>query len=353
MKNASTIGYPSNPLITQYKEKFAEKLQYIWRMHISEDIPPVDFLLFPDIHGILLAAIRTGNTDKKYLLDILKTEYRQYISQNKSYLLGQKEMIPGTNILLTLDFHNVDVNKTTHPEHKKNHVSATFGSKAPEDWRTLFGQSFDILKKVSPGFMSEIDEVIRKIIPFGVSYQVHNSGSYPDNIGHLMMSYPIWAEFPELILLEAILHEYNHNKLNLILQTEPLILNDRREMYYSPYRPDARHIYGIYLWLHAIAGAYWVIWNAHTSWVIKLPDMWKEKAVLYVLKNGLSLQVLDKYFRGTLLWKEILEEMRSVHQECLEFIKMAHISQETIDRAKQSLKHHYHDVKMNYPQVLS
>lgn len=127
------------------------------------------------------------------------------------------------------------------------------------------------------------------------------------------MSYPTGMDHPELALLEAILHEYNHNKLNLILQTETLILSDRREIYYSPYRPDARHIHGIYLGLHAIAGAYWVIWNAHMTGIITLSEMWQEKALLYVLKNGLSLQVLDTYGRFSPLGKEILEEMRSVH----------------------------------------
>lgn len=79
------------------------------------------------------------------------------------------------------------------------------------------------------------------------------------------MSYPDQMDHPELAILEAILHEYNHNKLNLILQIEPLVLNNREEIYYSPYRPDARHIHGVYLGLHALTGAYWVIWNAHTE----------------------------------------------------------------------------------------
>jgi HEXXH motif-containing protein len=95
--------------------------------------------------------------------------------------------------------------------------------------------------------MAEINETIVKILPFDVSYQVHNSGSFSDAIGHLLMSYPTGIDYPEIALLEAILHEYNHNKLNLILQTEDLVLNDRKELYYSPYRPDARHIHGIYL----------------------------------------------------------------------------------------------------------
>lgn len=62
-----------------------------------------------------------------------------------------------------------------------------------------------------------------------------------------MMSYPTGIDSPHFAILEAILHEYNHNKLNLIMQTEKLVLSNFNENYYSPYRPDARHIQGIYL----------------------------------------------------------------------------------------------------------
>ena len=58
------------------------------------------------------------------------------------------------------------------------------------------------------------------------------------------MSYPIDIDSPEIAVLEAILHEYNHNKINLIMQTEKLILSDMREQYYSPYRPDPRQTGG-------------------------------------------------------------------------------------------------------------
>ena len=61
------------------------------------------------------------------------------------------------------------------------------------------------------------------------------------------MSYPVDMTHPEFAILEAILHEYNHNKINLVIQTETLILSNKEELYYSPYRPDARHIHGIYL----------------------------------------------------------------------------------------------------------
>lgn len=160
-------------------------------------------------------------------------------------------------------------------------------------------------------------------------------------------------ENPELALLEAILHEYNHNKLNLIMQTEKLILNDRREIYYSPYRPDVRHIYGIYMGLHALVGAYWVIWRAHISGVLILPRSWQEKAVLYVLKNGLSIQVLDKYAHLSPLGRDIFEEMRAVHEQCLVSIKQSQISTDILGNSKNSLRGHYQSVRQSFPFLQS
>ncbi len=345
----STLGHTPNILLEKYRKSFVWKLRNLWILQIWWETPPDDFLLFPDIHGLLLSSVRPGNPESTDFQEILRAEYSAYRVNGASHTLNSEELIPDTNIVLTLDFHNPDVEKHTHPDHQNNQVGITFGIKSPEEWRDLFARAFNILSQVSPGFMTEIDAMIRKIIPFDVSYRVHNSGSYSDVIGHLLMSYPTGIDGPELVLLEAILHEYNHNKINLIMQTETLILSDRRELYYSPYRPDARHIHGIYLGLHAIAWAYWVIWNAHISGVISLSDNWKEKAALYVLKNWLSLQVLDTYGSFSPLGREILEEMRAVHRECLDMIKKSQISPSIVGNAKTDLISHFQSVKQLYP----
>lgn len=347
----STLGYDSNPLICLYQERFVQKLKKLWVEYIDSDIPEELFLLFPDIHWLLLASMRHNIPMRWEYLNILRSEYMRY--KRWENLMNDYEKIAWTNIVLTLDFNNPDIRKHNHPDHKEKNIGITFWDKSRPEWQELFATSFDILRRISPGFMNEIEHIIRKIIPFDVSHGVHNSGSYSNVIGHLVMSYPTGMEHPELALLEAILHEYNHNKLNLILQTELLILNDRREIYYSPYRPDARHIYGIYLGLHAIVGAYWVIWNAHNQRVLILSGVWQEKAVLYVLKNGLSLQVLDKYAILSPLWKEILEEMRQVHHECLECIKKSDISSEVMERARLAMVAHYREVSKNYPWLRS
>ncbi|MBC7498343.1 hypothetical protein H7170_01745 [Candidatus Gracilibacteria bacterium] len=350
-KYLSTLGYNPNILLEKYRKLFVSKTRKIWNMHIGGDIPCDEFLLHPDIHSRLLASMRGElGVGIQYYRELEK-EYHQF--REEGFFYDASEKITGTNIALTLDFKNPDINKHAHPEHQKQGISIGFGEQTPQDWRNLFKKSFDILHSVSPGCMSEIDSMIKKIIPFGVSVGVHNSGSYSEAIGHLLMSYPTGMSHPELALLEAILHEYNHNKINLIMQTEVLILNDSREIYYSPYRPDARHIHGIYLGLHAIAGVYWVIWNAHSTGIYSLSPQWQEKAVLYVLKNGLSLQILDRYAKLTPLGQEILEEMRAVHRECLLYIKQSHISYDIIEHAQQKLKSHHQDVVESQPKLVS
>ncbi len=349
----STLGNIKNPILDKYRSNFLEKLRKLWIEYITSEEPKDNFLLSPDIHYFLLTLVRSWKIEQEEIRLLILREYEKYCAQWGNFLIDQGQALEGTNILITLDFQNPNIHNQLHPDHIKNNITPSFWMKTQDEWHILFNKSFSILEKVSPGFMSEINNVIHKIIPFDVSSWVHNSGSFSDAIGHLLMSYPEDMDLPELALLEAILHEYNHNKLYIIMQTETLIQNDYKQIYYSPYRPDARHIHWIYLGLHALVWAYWVILNAHIQGIIILPENWIEKTILYVLKNGLSLQVLDKYANLCPLGKEILEEMRSVHQECLWFIKESWFSSSTIHRARTWLIEHFHKVQWDFPKVLS
>lgn len=150
MNYPSTLGHTPNPLLEKYRQLFLMKLQYLWKTHISPEVPPPDFLLFPDIHGLLLASMRPGNMERPQLIDILQREYLTYKKQGNKYAYNQEEIISGTNITLTLDYHNPDIDKHTHPDHKKNKIGVTFGFIDPGQWRDLFARSFAIVREVSP-----------------------------------------------------------------------------------------------------------------------------------------------------------------------------------------------------------
>jgi hypothetical protein len=54
------------------------RLQKLWISQIGGDMPPRDFLLYPDVHGLLLASVRPGSTQSGSLLTELQTEYLSY-----------------------------------------------------------------------------------------------------------------------------------------------------------------------------------------------------------------------------------------------------------------------------------
>lgn len=90
------------------------------------DIPSDDFLLFPDIHSLLLASIRPDVSEKDDYRATLKEQFSRYKEKNNTFTLNPDEMIPGTGIFLTLDFQNPDAHDSTHPDHRKNEVGITF-----------------------------------------------------------------------------------------------------------------------------------------------------------------------------------------------------------------------------------
>lgn len=175
----------------------------------------------------------------------------------------------------------------------------------------------------------------------GVSVKKHNSASYSSCIGHLYMSYPIEMEHPELALVEAIIHESNHNKLNLIMKDNPLILNTREEVYYSPYRPDARHIHGIYLGLHAMVAVFYTFFSAYKNGTLLLEPEWIEKSLAYVIKNGISIRVLSKYGIFTELGKTILDEMISLQKETVSIIRDMTLDPSIKKRSEKIAREHF------------
>lgn len=115
----------------------------------------------------------------------------------------------------------------------------------------------------------EVTSVIKKIIPLGTAKETHNSASYKECIWHLYLWYEITSNEPEVLNMDAIIHEYSHNKLNLILHFDSVILNPYEEKYYSAIRPDARPISGVFLGYHAFAPVMYLIMKAYNDGLIE------------------------------------------------------------------------------------
>ncbi len=269
----------------------------------------------------------------------------------KSLSQSMWDKIAGTNIRLSLKDNNPYGKMDAHPDHKNTWWILWWWEKTEKQWLDIYEKTFNLLKTIDEWVYEELNKIITKIIPLWTANWLHNSASYKECVGHLYMGYTIDSNQPELNNLEAIIHESSHNKLNLIKQFDPLVLNDFQEKYYSPYRPDARHISGIYLGIHAFVPVIYILMKAYSQGKINHDGHWLEKITLYYLKNKFCLRVLKKHWKFSELWNKILEEVIEVMNMTDELYKKVKPEEAIVWNTKKAMIHHFQEVNNNYPHL--
>ena len=363
----------NSPLLKKYLEKYYNKLISDLEEIISPSfwlkgkglgdglfkvIPKLlnienrNFILNADISSLIQSIILDNNIESiKKLEKEINIFLKEWInSENLTQNKWQK--IAWTNIKLT-DFDNNPYNRQeAHPEHIKEWaISGNWWEKSEKEWLKVYEKSFNILKQLDEGIYDELNQIITKIIPLWTARWMHNSASYKECIGHLYMWYTIDSASPEINNLEAIIHESSHNKLNLILQFDPIMTNKIEYKYYSAIRPDARHLQGVFLGYHAFAPTMYVIMKAYNDWFLGEDKMWLDKIVLYYIKTKFLQKVIHKYANLTEIWKEISEEIDYVISKMDKLFKEINPNKEIILRAKENQKKHFEEVNRNYPQL--
>lgn len=318
-----------------------------------------DFILSPDqssIINLLYKEIIERKMqypwDYKIYEQKLKKEIDLFLcGKFNELVMNIGKYIYGTHIRLTILDYNPYNQMDVHPDHKATGGVMWYWKKSEEAWLAVYGKSFELLKTIDVWMYAELNQIIRKIVPLWTSLWLHNSASYKECVGHLYMWYTIDSDMPEINNLEAIIHESSHNKLNLILQFDPIVLNDKTEKYYSAIRPDARHIHGIFMGYHAFAPTMYIIMKAYLNGYLWDDKWWFEKIVLYYIKTKFLQKMIKKYAILTDLWKEISEEIDFVIGEMDTLIKKLNPSPETLKRAKERQEQHFKEVNSKYPHL--
>ncbi|MFA6090197.1 MAG: HEXXH motif-containing putative peptide modification protein [Candidatus Gracilibacteria bacterium] len=315
-----------------------------------------DFILSPDQSSIIQVLYKETIQGKKQYLGECKI-YEQKLQKEINLFLNGKwnelimntgKCIHGTSIKLTIVDNNPYNQRDAHPDHQATGGVMGYGKKSEEDWLRVYEKSFELLKTIDEGMYAELNQIIKKIVPLGTALGLHNSASYKECIGHLYMGYTIDVDLPEINNLEAIIHESSHNKLNLIMQFDAIILNDKTEKYYSAIRPDARHIHGIFLGYHAFTPTMYIVMKAYLNGYLGDNQQWFEKIVLYYIKIKFLQRMIKKYAILTDLGKEISEEIDSVIREMDTLIKKMNPSGEILKKAKEKQKEHFNEVNNRY-----
>ena len=110
-------------------------------------------------------------------------------------------------------------------------------------------QAFHDLSERDPGLHAEMTDMVFALVPLKNPIEHGSvSSSYVNLRGAIALSH---AEDP-ILQAETLIHEFCHQKMNQLLVVEPLLLPGQSgQVFYSPWRPDARRLRGLLLGAHA------------------------------------------------------------------------------------------------------
>ena len=356
MSQYTVLWYSENPLLQRYQNSFYCKLYNTYKnvcelYSISiiwfDNIWFRNFLLHPDISSLLIEYI---TVNCKHSLKLFLKEYTYFVKNDTKLSQWEYVSIKGTDIILTLHDNNPKNHIVNHPDHNSEWMLG-WGERDISEWGNVFNKTFDLLKDIDKEFYEEIGMMIQKIIPMKTSKWLHNSCSFNNCIWSLYLWYTIDAERPEINMLEAIIHESSHNKLNLILHSDTLLYNKSEFIYYSPYRPDARHLMWVLLWVHAIVPTVHTLLCAVDLWYIT-DELWFKKVWLLHYKNIMWFKVLQKYAKASEVWNTVIRELWEVISLCDSRINNSKYKNKIKSSTTLSeFKKHFLAVKESYPSL--
>lgn len=153
------------------------------------------------------------------------------------------EIVPG--LFLALSDNNPLSDFEAHPDKEGNALS--LGDRTVAQWVESLRGCFALIDRFLPHFAAELRLMARLIIPVGWDPERHLSASYQEYIGAIYMT----LHPNEMTMVEAVVHEFQHNKINAAFNLDPLLGNAFSPLFSSPVRPDPRPLHGVILAVHA------------------------------------------------------------------------------------------------------
>jgi HEXXH motif-containing protein len=140
----------------------------------------------------------------------------------------------------------IELNAVDSDLRKAGRGSFDFEELSPEalvKWRSTLEQAWAWISECSPPLATEMMMSLHAIIPVrSSSVEVHTSASFRETPGLIALSWTPDAS----VMVEALVHEYHHQKLNTLLNIDPVVVGPSADAaYYSPWRPDARPLTGV------------------------------------------------------------------------------------------------------------
>lgn len=167
----------------------------------------------------------------------------------------------------------------------------------------MLSEALKLITEVDPSLGNRITSLAKWYVPIGSpDPRMHCSFTSFDLRGVLFLS----EALDDLVLAEAVVHEFGHTELNTLMDTQSLIHEDSLEKYYSPWRKDPRPLVGLFHAIYVFSQvANFLITIEKLSLVTKKHDL-KERILLICYRLKIAIYQVP-YKKLTPIGRNIIE----------------------------------------------
>lgn len=200
-----------------------------------------------------------------------------------------------------------------HPEKSGNTLS--LGARPAAEWVAALDEALALVRVGLPTWAAELPLALQRVVPVGYEPERHLSASYREAP---FVAYLTLHPDP-LTLAEALVHETQHGKLNLLSWLDPILHNGRTTWTSSPVRPDLRPLMGVLLAVHAfvpVAALHAGLRAAGHP--VALAGRFARRRAEVLASNQRGLDVLRPLAQPTAVGARLLAELSALHQALAE-----------------------------------
>ena len=221
--------------------------------------------------------------------------------------------IGNSEVVLCTHDTNPNSHIEAHPDKQGNAVD--LGGHSLEDWSSSLSEAFEVIEAALPEWSAELPSTLQRLVPVGFQSEMHLSASYREAPGIAYLS----LHPSVLTLAEAIVHETQHGKLNLLLWLDPVLSNGHTSWAESPVRPDLRPLIGVLLAVHAFApvAALHARLAAMGHPLAEGPGFQRRRAEVLSGNEG-GLDVLRRQAEATKSGERLLRDLEELHSRTVE-----------------------------------
>lgn len=120
-----------------------------------------------------------------------------------------------------------------------------------QDLADMIGRALGLISQADSGTAADMIALVKWYVPlYTPDMRTHNSFSSEDLVGVIFLS----EAYAEVNLAEAMVHEYFHNQLYMLMEAHDVVQFEVGQKFYSPWRTDPRPNYGLIHACHVFSG---------------------------------------------------------------------------------------------------